>query len=282
MRTRVISLVFLAVLPACADTRFGITIVPRPEAQPGKGQCDIRLSVDNEVEVIIRRDQVVIHTVSGEDARDDGSDCNTPLPAADMTNFALQTVDGRSEIRLVQKPTSRNDFGVVVRILDSAAGFGRYHFRLSWDSASAAAPIDNLPSLSRKKNEQERPPAPPGFVWNNAIEYRGAGSGESVLNESTKERLGDVMVAIDLGGKAVVAFFPDPPRGPRGALRKRAVFTGSLMSREGSRLRLSLVTEDQRLRGTMTLSVDEKHTVNSITMNATDGQDHLHITWDRH
>jgi hypothetical protein len=281
MRSSVISLALFAAFSASADSRFRVAIMPRPEVQPGKGQCDIRLSVDNEVEITIRRDQVVVHTLSGEDAHDDGSDCNVALPAADMPNFALQTVDSRSEIRLVQKPSSRNDFGVVVRILDSAAGAGRYHFRLSWDSAPAAAPIDNQPPLSRKKSE-ERPPAPPGFVWNNAIEYRGTGSGESVLNESTKERLSDVMVAIDLGGKAVVAFWPDPPRGPRGGVRKRIVFTGTLMSREGSRIRVNLVTEDQRLRGTMTLSVDEKHSVNSITMNATDGQDHLHITWDRH
>jgi hypothetical protein len=31
----------------------------------------------------------------------------------------------------------------------------------------------------------------------------------------------------------------------------------------------------------MTLSVDDSHSVNSITMNATDGQDRLRLTWDR-
>jgi hypothetical protein len=31
----------------------------------------------------------------------------------------------------------------------------------------------------------------------------------------------------------------------------------------------------------MTLSVDDSHNVNSITMNATDGQDRLRLTWDR-
>jgi hypothetical protein len=31
----------------------------------------------------------------------------------------------------------------------------------------------------------------------------------------------------------------------------------------------------------MTLSVDEKNNVNSVTMNATDGQEHLRLTWDR-
>ena len=275
MRSWVIPLALLAALPASADSRFRITVMPRPDVQPGKGQCDIRLSVDNEVEITIRRDQVVIHTLSGEDARDDGSDCNMPLPAAEMPNFMVQPVDSRSQIEVVKKPSTHNDFAVVLRIVDSAAGFGRYHFRLSWDGTPSSAPADN------PKNNAEHPPAPPGFAWNNAIEYRGSGSGETVLNEGNKQRLGDVLVAIDLGGKAVVAFVPDPPRGPRGGVRKRVVFTGSLVSREGSRLRVSLVTEDQRLRGTMTLSVDDKNKVNSISMNATDGQDHLHVTWDR-
>lgn len=281
MRSPVISLALLAVLPACADTRFRIAIMPRPEAQPGQGQCDIRLSVDNEVEVTIRRDQVVIHTLSGDDARNDGSDCNMPLPAAEMPNFALQTVDGRGPIQVVKKPTGRNDYAVVVRILDSAEGAGRYHFRLSWDAAGSTAPIDNPAPPPRMKNNPERPPGPPGFVWNNAIEYRGAGSGESILNDGAKERLGDVQVAVDLGGKAVVAFTPEAPRGPRGGMRRRLIFIGSLISREGPRLKLNLVSQDQRLRGTMSLSVDDKNSVNSLSMDATDGQDHLRVTWDR-
>jgi hypothetical protein len=41
------------------------------------------------------------------------------------------------------------------------------------------------------------------------------------------------------------------------------------------------MTEDQRLHGTMSISVDDARGVDSITMNATDGQDHLHLTWDR-
>jgi hypothetical protein len=59
------------------------------------------------------------------------------------------------------------------------------------------------------------------------------------------------------------------------------MFTGSVMTREGSRIRADMVTEDRRLHGTMNLSIDERQNVNSISMNATDGQDHLHLTWDR-
>jgi hypothetical protein len=42
-----------------------------------------------------------------------------------------------------------------------------------------------------------------------------------------------------------------------------------------------MVTGDNRLHGTMILSVDDRQNVNTIAMDATDGQDHLHLTWDR-
>jgi hypothetical protein len=279
MCCRAIALALLAVLPACADSRFPITIVPRPEVAPGKGQCDIRLEIDNEVQVTIRRDQVLIKTVSGEDARDDGSDCNVPLPAHDLQNFAVQPVDNRSEFHVLERPSARNNYALVLRIVDAAAGFGRYHFRLSWDDSPGPSAAERSPHES-KSNDNEHPSAPPGFVWNNATNFQGRGSGESVLNESATQKLGDVRVDVDLGGKIVVTFSSQQPRGAS-TKSHLLVFTGVVMAREPSRIRASMMTEDQRLHGTMTISVGDANKVNSITMNATDGQDHLHLTWDR-
>jgi hypothetical protein len=278
MRYWVIAAVVLSAIPACADSRFSITIIPRPELPPGKGQCDIRLSIDSEVKITLRRDQIIVHTVSGEDARDDGSDCNIPLPDHDVQNFTIQPVDSRSEIRILERPSARDNFGLVVRILDSAAGFGRYHFRVSWDVSLGSTSLDTPPPFA-KQVDTDHPPTPPGFVWNNAVDYRGRGAGQSVLN-GRGQRLTDVRADIDLGGKIVVSFTAGPGRGGRGGSRPM-YFTGNVMSREGARIRANMVTEDQRLHGTMTLSVDEKNNVNSVTMNATDGQDHLRITWDR-
>ena len=42
-------------LPALADTRFQIRRMTRDDVPLGKGQCDIRLQVDNEVEVAVRK-----------------------------------------------------------------------------------------------------------------------------------------------------------------------------------------------------------------------------------
>ena len=278
MRYWAIAVAMLTAIPASADSRFRITIMPHPELSPGRGQCDIRLAIDNEVRITIRRDQVIVHTISGEDARDDGSDCSTPLPDRDVRDFTVQPLDSRSEIHVLERPSERNDYAVVLRIVDEAPGFGRYHFRMSWDASLPPAPIPG--KAPRPQTESDRPNAPPGFVWNNAVTYTGRGSGESVLNEGVSQPLADVRVDIDLGGKIVVSFTPEQPRGVRRPPRP-VLFTGSVMTREGSRIRADMVTEDRRLHGTMTLSVDDSHSVNSVTMNATDGQDRLRLAWDR-
>jgi len=276
MRYWAIAVALLASTTASADSRFRITIMPRPELSPGRGQCDIRLEIDNEVRITIRRDMVLAHTVTGEDAQDDGSDCNTPLPDREVRNFAIEPLDSRSEVHILQRPSERNHYAVVLRIVDAAAGVGRYHFRMSWDASPGPAP-DKVP---RTQSETDRPNVPPDFVWNNAITYKGHGSGESVLNEDAGQRLGDVRADIDLGGRIVVSFTPKQPPGAHRPPR-RVMFTGSVMTREGSKIRADMVTDDRRLHGTMTLSVDDSHNVSSIAMNATDGQDHLHLTWDR-
>src|SRR5712671_6133045 len=123
----------LAALPALADTQFQIRRMTRNDVPSGKGQCDIRLQVDDQVEVSVQGDGVFIRTLSGQDARDDGSECNAPLPPQDARGFNFEVKDSRGDIRLVEEPSRRNGGRAVVRIRDSSGGFGRYHFRLSWD-----------------------------------------------------------------------------------------------------------------------------------------------------
>src|ERR1035441_8151732 len=73
-------LMLCAALPALADTRFQVRRMTRNDIPAGKGQCDINLMVDNEVEVAVRADMVDIRTISGNDARDAGSEGNAALP----------------------------------------------------------------------------------------------------------------------------------------------------------------------------------------------------------
>src|SRR6476646_5208138 len=73
MLTRALLLLFCAALPTWAETRFQARRMTREDVPAGKGQCDIRLHVDKEVEVSVHGDQVAIRTISGRDASDDGA-----------------------------------------------------------------------------------------------------------------------------------------------------------------------------------------------------------------
>src|SRR3954447_11812689 len=90
--------VFAAALPALADTHFQIRRMTRDDVPIGKGQCDIRLQVDNEVEVAVRGDSVSIRTIAGQDARDDGSECNAPIPNRDVEGFNFEVRESRNDI----------------------------------------------------------------------------------------------------------------------------------------------------------------------------------------
>jgi len=241
----------------------------RDDVPPGKGQCDIRLEVDNQVEVAVRRDMVSIHTLAGNESRDVGSECNAPLPDRDIRGFNFQVVDSRNEMRLIEEPSRRNDFSVIVRIRDGAGGYGRYHFRLSWmmtPGGDFRGPGDDRRDFPGRRDGD-------GFSWNNTITFRGFGRGESAFNDYGVQRLSNVTVDIDRGGKLVATFRTDRGR--------PLSFTGVVIGREEGRLKADVTTEDRRLRGPMFLSVDDRQNVNSITLEATDGRDRLRLNWDR-
>jgi hypothetical protein len=124
--------VFLLMAPAGdAETTFTVKRMTRRDVPLGKGQCDIRLRIDDEVRVEVRGDQVVIKEVRGAPGRDEGSECNMPLPA-DPRDFRFEVRDSRDEVLLIDQPSRRNGGRAIVAIRDKKGGAGRYHFRLSW------------------------------------------------------------------------------------------------------------------------------------------------------
>jgi hypothetical protein len=269
MFTRIgITLLALGVaLPAVADTRFQIRRMTRDDVPRGKGQCDIRLQIDDQVEVTVRGDSAFIRTIAGKDARDDGSECNAPLPRTDLAGFQFEVKDSRNEIRLLTQPDRRNDYGAVVYIHDNAGGFGRYHFRISWDMfATTEAPRQ---SEARHADDEHRGP----FSWNNAVNFQGRGSGSAVYNDSDLRRLSDVNVNIDRGGRIQVSF-----RIERG---RPIVFNGRVVAREGGRVKADVASEDEHLRGAMFLTIDDRLNVSKVALDATDGRDRVRLNWDR-
>jgi hypothetical protein len=253
-----------------ADTQFRVRRMTRDDVPPGKGQCDIRLQVDNEVEVSLRGDSLFIRTLAGRDAYDDGSECNAPLPA-NPAGFRFEVMDSRNDIRLVSEPSRRTNGAAVVLIRDTSGGQGRYHFRISWALGPGAFQEERR--LDDRPPFNDRRPGPPGFVWNNVLNYRGEGRGQAVVSGGFDLRLANVILNIDRGGRVQVVF-----RAERG---RELTFDGQVVNREGNRLRCDVVSGDRRYRGPMYVSVGSRDDVNSITFEGGDGRDRMRLTWDR-
>jgi hypothetical protein len=120
---------------AFADSEFRPRPLVRGDIPPGRGLCEIRLQVDDSIEVVLDGDRVFIKTLSGQDARDEGSACNMPLPRREVDGFNFTIREARTrDIQLVEPPSRQNGGRVVVRIHDGPSGFGRYIFEVSWNA----------------------------------------------------------------------------------------------------------------------------------------------------
>jgi hypothetical protein len=225
----------------------------------------------------VHGDLVAIHNISGRDARDDGSECNAPMPDRDIVGFQFEAMENAKGIRMMAEPSRRNDFAAVVRIHDNSAGEGRYHFRLSWaitssDYGRTGSSSDRPPS--RRDDNFDRPAGVGGFSWNNNVSFRGKGSGAVSMNNAGEMRLGEVSIEIDRGGKLVALFRTDD--------RARPIsFSGQVLAIEGGRWKADVMSGDRRLRGPMWISVDDRRQVNSVSLEATDGRDRLRLNWER-
>ena len=245
-------------ISAVAGTRFQARTMTRNDVPAGKGQCDIRLQVDNEIEVTVRGARVDVRTLAGKDARDDGSECNLPLPSTEIRGFRFEVMEKRGEVRLVQEPGRSNRFAAVVRIRDAEGGEGRYHFRLSWET---------------RNYEFDRPPAGGGFSWNNTQSFKGKGRGQAVTNERETIDLQAVTLEIDHSGKLAIWF--QVGRG------HPLSFTGQVLAHEGDRWKADVMSEDRRLRGSMWITVGGKQQVENVSLEATDGRDRMRLAWNR-
>jgi len=116
-----------------------------------QGRCDIRLQVDEAVEVYLYRDRIYWRVQRGRTPEDRGSAMTQPLPADALKNFKLERKDGRGEIRLLEPPSADNDYTAVLLFQDSRGGSDRYHARLTWERETAVtssgkpAPASRVP-----------------------------------------------------------------------------------------------------------------------------------------
>ena len=266
----------LGALPALADTQFRVRQMGRNDMPLGKGQCDIFLRVDGEAEVSVRGDTVYVRTTSGRDARDEGSECNAPLPAGNIQNFGFEVHERRGEIRLLSSPSRGRNSAAVIRIRDGQGGEGLYRFRLSWAMTGAyQGGGDMRPPAPR---DEMRPPAPdrdrPG--WNDSVEFRGRGVGSFMRGNERRRQLYNAEVSMDRSGIVRVSF--DTSFG--GPL----VFTGRVASVDRGTITADVEAGDQGLglRGPMIITLDNRRQVSSVSMQGAAGRrESFSLRWQR-
>ncbi|MEP7365668.1 MAG: hypothetical protein ABI972_20640 [Acidobacteriota bacterium] len=111
---------------------FTVQHDPNWSDQRRQGQCEIRISVDNQVDVELRWDKLRLVTLAGTQGRDRGSVCDAPLPQSGVSNVRLQRLEGRGQMSLLEPPGPENGWAAIVRIADKSRGERNYSYRLTW------------------------------------------------------------------------------------------------------------------------------------------------------
>ncbi len=195
------------------------------------GRFDVRLQVDGTVEVYVQHNRVSWRVIQGEPPSDKGSECSQPVPRATFRSFRLQQLDGRGTITLVQRPTARNDFTVVLRIEDPRGGSDRYHARLTWEWEQRSV-VRPLPQVPPPGNDRIRPyEAPPAGAElrssaNDPARYDSRNKGEFEFSGRVDElavfriRAGRVYAEVPKGRPVIVERFTFTQPLPRTALQE--------------------------------------------------------------
>ncbi len=116
-------------LIAAALGALGLMVAPA-NAQ-GRGQVHWSGTIDNTAVVSIHGSDVRTTTTSGKSAYNVNVQDNGRLPHRPVTVF-LEQQRGRGRVRIIQQPSSGNDFTAAVRVRDPQSGAGRYEFTLGW------------------------------------------------------------------------------------------------------------------------------------------------------
>jgi len=87
--------------------------------------------VDVGVEIEIRGDSYTVHDMGGQGSREFQARFEAPLPEENV-QVAVEKMDGRGEVDLMEAPTPGNDYTAIVRIEDDKGGADNYVFELRW------------------------------------------------------------------------------------------------------------------------------------------------------
>jgi hypothetical protein len=262
------------------------------DERANRGECTIRVWVDDEADIELRGNSVRIRSLAGQPGRDDGSECNQPLPV-NLTSFEFKGIDGRGEVRLVQEPRPANNWTAVVNIKDRKGGGEGYTFRLRWESSGgyAANPNQSIDQRDRRgRNPGERRTNRGRNTSGNTsgnttstgtnLPWWGSGntSGNTTNLGSTFNLNQSGSGSLDLDGRnwqinrtqidarssRDVRIFLTPTSG------REFEFRGEITRQQGSTLELNIIDSTEgRASGRMTVNVLGNNGVDSLSMTGT-------------
>jgi hypothetical protein len=92
-----------------------------------------RGTVDDVVELRIRRQNVQVRTISGRTYNNGSYDFDGGGMNRNSDNIQVDKENGRGRVYIVQRPNRRNNWTTVVRIEDKKGGPDRYRVRVTWN-----------------------------------------------------------------------------------------------------------------------------------------------------
>ncbi|MDQ6786466.1 MAG: hypothetical protein M3033_06560 [Acidobacteriota bacterium] len=98
---------------------------------PVAGRAFWRGTVDNEVQLVIRDNNIETRTISGTPYADGTFNFTSPLPTRRKTIEVIKK-KGRGNVRVLQQPTRDNNFSAIVQIQDRDGGAKEYQLEIFW------------------------------------------------------------------------------------------------------------------------------------------------------
>lgn len=95
------------------------------------GRVRWRGTVDDDVHLVIRDNQVEVRTIGGSPYYNATFNFTSPLPRR-RVNVSAVRLRGRGDVRVIQQPSRDNDFTAVVQIRDPSGGAREYEIEASW------------------------------------------------------------------------------------------------------------------------------------------------------
>jgi hypothetical protein len=95
------------------------------------GRVRWRGTVDAEVNLVIRDNQIEVRTLGGSIYGDGTYNFTSPLPRR-RVNINATRIKGRGSVVVIQQPSRDNNFTGVVQILDPSGGAREYEIEVTW------------------------------------------------------------------------------------------------------------------------------------------------------